>query len=95
MVRKGELKPRCPYISQHIIQMEYMTNVIMRRASESLGETVEQVTSVLDVEGVTLSKAKRVMGLFPKLFAVDQDYYPEVMAATSACLTAASLFPRL
>jgi len=68
-------------LQHHIFCMEYMTNVMFREASEAKGELVEHLVSVVDLEGVSLAKARRLMKVFPTLSAVDANNYPETLGA--------------
>mmetsp|Transcript_21620 Transcript_21620/g.73508 ORF Transcript_21620/g.73508 Transcript_21620/m.73508 type:complete len:532 (+) Transcript_21620:345-1940(+) len=68
-------------VKHHVFGNEYMTNVMFREASEAKGEMVEHVVCILDLTGLTLARARRLMKVFPPISAVDANNYPETMGA--------------
>lgn len=71
------------FIKYHIQEMEYMGRVLMREASERAGQTVDQVSMIMDLKGLTLMHfSKSVRQLVIRMFSIDSDNYPETNGGT-------------
>lgn len=69
-------------LAYHLREMEYMAQVVFSEASAAAGHTIDRVISIMDADGLTLSKLTGfAQRLFRLITAMDSDNYPETCHA--------------
>jgi len=67
----------------HISEMEYMGRIMLSEASRLKGHTVDSVTVIMDMSGLSMRHfTKQSRELFKQILKTDSDNYPETNAGT-------------
>jgi len=67
----------------HISEMEYMGRILLTQASKLKGHTVDSVTVIMDMSGLSMRHfTKQSRELFKQILKTDSDNYPETNAGT-------------
>ncbi|KAK3265184.1 hypothetical protein CYMTET_26119 [Cymbomonas tetramitiformis] len=71
------------FLYKHVQEMEYMGNVHLWSASLDAGHTIDQTVTIIDVTNISPSSlTKIVRDVFGRLTKIDQNNYPESLAAS-------------
>jgi len=67
----------------HVSEMEYMGRIVLKEASERTNHTVDSVTIIMDMSGLSMKHfTKQSRELFKRIVTTDSDNYPETNAGT-------------
>lgn len=70
-------------IHHHLIFLEYLTRVIMKKATDEAGHIINKYIVIDDLKGFSMTGLKnvyKIMAVFKKMAFIDQLLYPETMA---------------